>query len=117
MIKQVVVAMLLMTGTAAATCGPRLELDASVNQTENDNEAIGGYYDNTLDERRDTDYAKVGVKLVFQLGEDYCTEQESAKLRRDEGYADRAELDNVEKVLRLCKQYGDNHPLLEGKCN
>ena len=145
MIKQIMIATLLMTGAAAAKCGPSLDitLDADEREYARSHGQIGSRlldydedrliyrdgipeaqsfstarpvteYDNTQD-----DTETFGVKFTFKipLGEDYCTEQESAQLFRDREHAKRASLDNVEKILRLCKQYGDNHPLLEGKCN
>ena len=138
MIKQIMIATLLMTGTAAATCGPSLDitLDSDEREYARSHGNIGSEilaYEDTSSFSGDsyrtarpvTDYGNTqddtenfGVKLTFKipLGEDYCTEQESAKLFRDKEYAKRASLDNIEKQLRLCKQYGENHPLLEGQC-
>ena len=112
MLKQIVIASVLMIGTASATCGPQLTLDGDVRTLDGD--VHGGYYDSP--QATDNDNYKIGFKITIPLGEDYCERQELAKLNRDKAYAIRAELDNVEKALRLCKQYGDNHPLLEGKC-
>ena len=144
MIKQIMIATLLMTGAAAAKCGPSLDITLDSDEREyarshgnvgsdllnfDEDRALGfgdtaeirtfntnrpvTRYGNTQD-----DTENFGVKLTFKipLGEDYCTEQESAKLFRDKEYAKRASLDNIEKQLRLCKQYGEDHPLLEGQC-
>ena len=119
MIKQILIASALMTGTAAATCGPQLTLNAEQNDREYArSHASHGFgeetpYGATVD---DTDYINFGIRLTVPLGEDHCEEQELAKLNRDKEYAIRAHLDNIEKQLRLCKQYGSNHPLLKGQC-
>ena len=121
MIKQILIASALMTGTAAATCGPQLTLNAEQNDREyarthgqvGSEPNYGTRYGQTQD---DTDYINFGIRLTVPLGEDHCEEQELAKLNRDKEYAIRAHLDNIEKQLRLCKQYGSNHPLLKGQC-
>ena len=120
MIKQTVIALLMMTGTAAATCGPQLTLDLDADDREiarshgqHGGNSSGYNYGATKD---DTEDFKFGIRLTIPLGEDYCEEQEKAKWERDHEYALRAELDNIEKTLRLCKQYGEHHPLLKGKC-
>ena len=122
MIKQTVIALLMMTGTAAATCGPQLTLNAEQNDREYARSHASHGYDNFTETtpygatQDDTDYINFGIRLTIPLGEDYCEEQEKAKWERDHEYALRAELDNIEKTLRLCKQYGEHHPLLKGKC-
>ena len=130
MIKQIMIASLLMTGAAAAKCGPSLDITLDADQREfmrghtvisSETYERNSFGDLSLQNeygasQDDTDTA--GIRLTFKipLGEDYCTEQESAKLFRDREYAKQASLKNIETKLKLCKQYGENHPLLEGQC-
>ena len=117
----------LPSSEAHAKCGPDLTVSLSKdNDTHNDWKTVGSTdvgiqyerfvneYDFVEEESEDT---RLSVTLRIPLGEDYCEEQELARKNRDEAQAHRARLDNIEKKLRLCKQYGEHHPLLKGQCN
>ena len=102
----------LPSSEAHAKCGPELDLTLKADQDQR--HTVGGYYDAPQD--NDGEDYSVSIKLSIPLGEDYCEEQEAQDLRRDRAYAHRAEIDVIEKKLRLCDKYGANHPLLKGQC-
>ena len=129
MLKQALLAFALMTGAAHATCGPQLEFNLGVGERDTtrshaligtdlyDSEEYGTRTRNLYGASEDAnDNVTAGIKLKISLGEDYCEEQESAQLFRARENARSVNLSNIERTLKLCKQYGDNHPLLEGKC-
>ena len=92
----------LSLSAQASTCGPKVKLDAK------------------QDDRSDS----VGVSLSWDLfGYKDCKSEASAnvieseaKARDANANADDQEIRNLERILRLCKTYGSEHPLLEGKC-
>ena len=122
-----------ISSAEAGKCGPELDitLDADQRNDKTGHKLIGREYLPSQSERsysefntqdvygssddEDTDYG-IQFRIRIPLGEDYCTEQEAERYRNDKARAYQAELNNIEKTLKLCKQYGVHHPLLEGKC-
>ena len=105
----------LTASTAHANCGPRVTLGLSHNVDNS----------NTISEettKRDQDESKISLGITWNLGQDYCTEQEFADLQKKKAdktrtlsYAKREEVRQLKEMLALCAKY-PNSPLLAGKC-
>ena len=138
MIKQTIMAFALMTGGAhaASYCVPSVDFRVDANQTiDEDTHGLTGqggstynvltdardYHGSTYDDtRNDRDYLSAGITLRIPLGGKVCDAavgQQEATAINSRANAARTEANTLEKMLRLCKDYGPNNPLLEGKCN
>ena len=101
----VLVGMVMLSLPAHAACGPSIELD--VDQRDyRDSERFSGNDIETW----------AGIKLKIPLGEDYCEEQEFQAWQNAKAEAEEQEIKNIERLLRLCEKYGEDHKLLKGKC-
>ena len=105
------VAMVFMATTAHAACGPSITFDID----QNDYRSSGIYHDDSE--------IKAGLQIKWNLGEDYCEEQEfadwmkkKADTEKQDAEAERVRLQNLDRQLRLCKTYGADNPLLKGQC-
>ena len=109
------IALVALAGTAHASCGPRVSLGLSHNVDNTDTV-------NSIHTQRDQIDSKVDLTITWNLGEDYCTEQEFADLQKKKAdekrtisYAKREEVRQLKEMLALCAKY-PNSPLLAGKC-
>ena len=115
-------AFILFTSSAFAYggCGPKVSLGISHNQ--NNGESNG---QSTLKNYHNSgDNSKISLTMSWNLGEDYCTEQEYADLQKKKAdekrtlsYARREEVRELKELLALCAKYGADNPLLKGKCS
>ena len=109
------IALVALAGTAHASCGPRVSLGLSHNVDNTDTV-------NSIHTQRDQIDSKVDLTITWNLGEDYCTEQEFADLqkkkadeKRTKAYAIVQETRALKDLIALCNKY-PNEPLLAGKC-
>ena len=112
-------AFILFTSSAFAYggCGPKVSLGISHNQDNGKSIGDRNYRDSGDD-------SKISLTMSWNLGEDYCTEQEYADLQKKKAdekrtlsYAKREEVRELKELLALCAKYGADNPLLKGKCS
>ena len=97
---------------AESYCAPSVEVEAYGSDSEGSNSPFSTY-------RQEGESAGASVTLKIPLGNDNCkakAARDNAKARYDRAFALRYETDQLEKMLRLCKEYGASNPLLRGKC-
>ena len=114
----------LLAGAASAqNCGPTVSLNTNYtdglsmsNGFSDSNSKSGSAASPYINENRnrnqngsDSENLSVGLTMSWQLGNHTCEAQASARLHQQK-------LQNLEQTLRLCKTYGTDHPLLQGKC-
>ena len=125
MLKQAAAILLLSTiGAAAQNCGPTLSLNSNYSDgfslSEGSNSNSNRYVSNQINNenmtsgannnKSDNENISLGVTISWQLGaKKMCEAQAGARLQQQK-------LQNLEQTLRICKQYGKDHPLLQGKC-
>ena len=114
----------LLAGAASAqNCGPTISLNTnytdgfsqSAGSNSNANSYMSGNISNSNmtsgsnNNNSDNENVSLGLTVSWQLGNNTCEAQASARLHQQK-------LQNLEQTLRLCKTYGNEHPLLKGKC-
>ena len=115
----------LMAGAASAqNCGPTVSLNTnytdgfsnSSGSNNNANSYMSGNISNSNmtsganSNASDNENISLGMTISWQIGaKKMCEQQASARLHQQK-------LQNLEQTLRLCKTYGNEHPLLQGKC-
>ena len=98
---------------AESYCAPSVEVEAYGADNQGSPASSFSSY------RQDGESVGASVKLKIPLGNDNCkakAARDNAKARYDRAFALRYETDQLEKLLRLCKEYGNDNPLLRGKC-
>lgn len=90
------------TDAYAIGCGPRLS--AGVSNTAKD-DFRGG----TLDTGR------FDLRLTWNLGENYCEEQELEDWKKKQEDREKQEILNIERMIALCEKH-KNKPILTQKC-
>ena len=110
------IAFTFMASAVHAACGPKVNL--SVSHGQSDSDIVGKY--NSFSDRDDS---KISLGITWSLGNDYCSEQEYQDLQykknnaeRSKQYGNREKIRILKETLALCAKYGDDHPLLAGKC-
>ena len=99
----VMVGMVMLSLPAHADCGPKITLDADT-------------YDRSDRSWGDNRENKFGLTLSWNLGNDYCEEQAFTEWQESREDLKDQEIRNIERLLRLCEKYGEDHKLLKGKC-
>ena len=115
-----ILSMMPMYAQANSSCIPTISITASGGGNQGEHNRFHPYGDvpTQYDESSDTEDSRFGVTLKIPLSSKLCDSYESrerAKIRYDQSLADKNDVSNLERMIRLCNA-NPNHPLLEGKC-
>lgn len=93
--KIILTTIFIMAATSAhATCGPKFELEASTSDSS------GSYsYDN---DRRNN---RFGMTLTWNLGDDYCEEQERQDYLGKIQNVERTKINNLRQKISVCSDF------------